>query len=69
MEPKAIVLIVGSNDVGFCGHFDGGCMSRSMRHFVDYIGPGYDLFLPHINHFFQQEWSGPWNREIDRLVA
>lgn len=44
-------------------------MSRSMRHFVDYIGPGYDLFLPHINHFFQQEWSGPWNREIDRLVA
>ena len=68
-DPQAVALIIGSNDVGFCAHFDAACMRNSMRSIVDHIGADRDVFVPHINHWFKNEWSIPWNRELDVLVA
>ena len=68
-DPKAVVLIVGSNDVGLCAHFDSFCMRGSLQYVADYIGPDRDLFIPRINHFFKFEWADPWNAELERLVA
>ena len=68
-DPQAVVLIIGANDVGLCAHFDAACMSESIRHIVDHIGPDHDIFIPHINHFFTREWSDPYNQALDALVA
>lgn len=68
-DPKAVALIIGANDVGLCPFFDASCMSGSLRFIVDHIGAGHDIFVPHINHWYKNEWSIPWNNEIDRIVA
>ena len=54
---------------GLCAFFDTVCMSGSQRFIVDRIGPGHDIFIPHINHWYKNEWAIPWNRELDRLVG
>jgi hypothetical protein len=67
-DPDAVALVIGANDVGLCAFFDAVCMSGSQRFIVDRIGRDHDIFIPHINHWYKNEWAIPWNRELDRLV-
>ncbi len=67
-DPDAVALIIGANDVGLCAFYDTVCMSGSQRFIVDRIGSGHDIFIPHINHWYKNEWAAPWNRALDRLV-